>query len=665
MFRFSLFLSLFLAIGCSDDPTPAENNATNNQSNNPTNNPSNNQSNNSTTPTNNSTNNNNVLPGDVRETEPNNELDQATRVAVGQSFAGNIAAGSGQNADIDIFVLSLEGGTILELEFADFAQNLQPEIEFFDEDGLVIRYLNPSTSTKRQVFIPVDGDYYVAVYDIRAEQQHGGDSATYLVQTRIAEPTPIDLDSPASVTGNTSDGNVDVYRVVADTSDVLVFETFGMRSPGQGDIDTVLIAYSPEAGLIDFNDDIDVDDGNYDSMVVFRPEAGLTYLVVVDMWEVLPTNGYTLVSTTTDDNLMAPSPISIGGTFDGVIEDRGDDFDTDFFVVELSAGEVGRFEVESTGDMIPTISVYIDTIFGFFSIADALPVSGIAAVEFGNTIEEAGTFYILVDDLRNAPFEGEAENVGGESFTYTARLNLVEWEPVATAIPGDVLGSVALGTYAWYATVIPANSVLVANVVTGASDFEPVLATYEAGVDESLGEPLAPFFNFAQTTRQLAVGARDIYFRGGAAYDFTLSFSVISIEDILFVEVAEEEPNDTSQTAQSLTLPVALKGATQGTASDSVNEDWFSIELIAGDRVLAYTGPGSDVSANADTILAVYGPNGTSLLSENDDYEGQVDTYFSGLVFVAPADGTYFVKVIPYCSSNSCDNGEYTLYLAN
>lgn len=671
MSKLPLFLLFLASLGCSDDPTPAGNNANNTTNTNNESNQTNNQTNtnNSTTPSNNSTNSNNSnnsnneTPADVSEMEPNDVVEEATSVAIGQSFAGNIAAGSGQNADFDNFVLTLEAGTILELEFLGIAQNLQPEIEISGADGAVVRYLNPNTSMKRQVFIPEDGDYYVSVYDVRSEQQHGGDSATYLVQTRLAVPAPEELNVPGTISGNTSDGDVDVYRVEAENADVMVFETFGIRAPGQGDIDTVLIAYSSADGLIEYNDDINVDEDNYDSSLAFRPVQGQGYLIVVDMWEVLPTNGYTLVTSKTDDDLAAPSPISVGGSFEGVIEDRGEDFDTDFFTVELNAGEIGRFEVDSGGDLNPTISVFIDTEFGFSLIADALPVGKSVALEFGNSVEGPGTFYVLVDDLRNVPFEGNAENVGGESFTYTARLSLVDWEPAATTIPGSVLGSVALGTYAWYDAEIPASSILVANLSATGASFEPTIASYEAGVDLPVGENSATFFNFTQSTRILAVGVRDLYFRGGAAYNFEMSLSTISIDDA-FVATAEMEPNDTSQTAQALTLPVALGGATEGTSSDSINEDWFSVELSAGDRVFAYTAPGPEMAANADTILEVYGPGASAIIAQNDDYEGQVDTFFSGLVFEASVDGTHYIKVVPYCGE-TCDNGAYTLYIAD
>lgn len=659
----NLFILLLLgAMACGDDSSPPANNTANSNNISDSNNASNNQNNtnNTNNPTNTATTNNpDVLDVDVVEVEPNDDSASATPLEVGQSFGGNIAAGAGENADIDFFSLQLEAGQIIEVAF-DSSENIEAELVIFDAEENVVRYLTESVLTSRQFYVPISGEYFIGVYDVREDQQHGGDSAIYTLTTRSVDLAGEAISVPGNATGNFENGAVNVYLVEGEVQDVAVFETFGMREPGQGVVDTVLAVYSPELGPLDFNDDIDPDAEIYDSEVYFRADGASSYYVIVDAWDVGPETGYSLQSSTTDDTISIPSPISLDTPFSGVISAaEGDEFDTDFFVVELGAGEVARFEVSAAdSDMEPTISVYINSIFGFFSIADALPVGDLAAVEFGNSIEGPGTYFVLVDDVRNVPFEGDGQNVGGETFTYTASLSLTTWS--ADAVNGEATNqgaSIRLGTYDWYEFTIPAQTNAMATIeslIDDAQNSDPIFAVYSGGVEEAYDNQLA-LFNEGPDPQIVIVGVRDRYFRGTPDWEITFNMSWVTTPE---TSVDEVEPNDTLGTAQVVSGQGRVAASTQGTNLEDLNEDWFHVQgATSGTDYLIWTREVAG-QAPADTIIEIYNAEG-ELLADNDDYPGQEETYFSGLSFEAAGD--FWVRVIPYCTNSSCANGQYEL----
>ncbi|MCE7988086.1 MAG: DUF11 domain-containing protein [Caldilinea sp. CFX5] len=97
------------------------------------------------------------------------------------------------------------------------------------------------------------------------------------------------------------------------------------------------------------------------------------------------------------------------------------------------------------------------------------------------------------------------------------------------------------------------------------------------------------------------------------------------------------EPDETSATATVVNVGNASPNHNLHTAGDV---DWFALDLTAGLRYLvSAVAEGSD----ADTLLELYGSDGTTLLASNDNLAAdQLDSQVS---FDAPADGRFYVKV--------------------
>jgi uncharacterized protein (DUF2141 family) len=67
--------------------------------------------------------------------------------------------------------------------------------------------------------------------------------------------------------------------------------------------------------------------------------------------------------------------------------------------------------------------------------------------------------------------------------------------------------------------------------------------------------------------------------------------------------------------------------------------DWISLTAEAG---TTYTITTSAWGTRADTVLALYGTDGTTLLMANDDYDGTTD-FSSRLIWEAPSNGVYYL----------------------
>ena len=131
----------------------------------------------------------------------------------------------------------------------------------------------------------------------------------------------------------------------------------------------------------------------------------------------------------------------------------------------------------------------------------------------------------------------------------------------------------------------------------------------------------------------------------------------------------EVEPNDTVGEAQAVSLEFGPGIDIEGSLTTGEDVDVYAITLDEGDlfngAVIA------TVPEQPDTRLQVLDGAGT-MITTNDDDSGQSQVYpalspllrASGLdptlTFVAPASGTYYIRVLPY---NALESGGYTLQM--
>lgn len=660
--RFTLKSMLVISLACAflgacGDDEPDKSNNDNNVNN------VNNENN-----LNNTNNVNNLtIDADVVETEPNDTDEEANSFTVGQSFGGVISPGTVEEFDVDVFSVTLEAGTLLELSI-EHADSLDPIVQVLGDD-LPGRLLQASTSTSRQFFIPEDGEYTVVVLDARAEEEpHGAEDAVYVVTTRAVSPAPQALTIPGSESGDLSGGMVDVYSFTPAEDTAVEAETTAVRAPIESGLDTILMVWSSADGLVAFNDDIDFASGNSDSQAIFRGEEGAEYWIVVDAYANAADGSYSLEAGFTDDAFQAPNVLELDSPFAGVIGEKdGDEFDSDFFTVELAPGDWVRVELEATGDDLqPTFAVYFPSSLGLSLIAIANPVEGAAAAEFTHGGDESSEYFVIVDDLRNVPEDPDEDpaGVGGDTFDYEIEATATTWTPEAASFPYTTAGEIdTLGTFDWFEFSSTPGHFVGAWVTSTEAAFDPVTSVINsAGVDEALN----PGGGWVTQQNTLQIGVRDANFRGAAAgYTYTPSFVSVDVDSLTYDEISEVEPNDEPGTAQEITtLPSSIGGTLDGSPAD-LGADSFKVSMTAGEGLGAYTLAGSDATAEeADTIITVIAPDGTTEILENDDaFESPDMSFFSAVYFVAEEDGDYTLVVTPFCGdADPCGgNGDYTL----
>ena len=619
----------------------------------------------------------------VSEEEPNNEFGEGTSFTLGDNLGGNIAAGSGENSDLDYFTFTGTAGTVVEFGFTSTGAGFEVDgasaatIFLTDEQGSIARVLAAAEGDSRQAFIPADGNYALVVADQRGlgeeSVEHGGADSTYELFTSEVDLSTTDAELGTTQSDDLNDGAVDAYAFTADSTNLYEAEVVAGRDPVGSSLDSVLYIWDADAGeVVKVNDDIDAQNSNFDSLALFRPESGTNYVAVVDAYEFTSDAAYefTVSESDLDDAPDARRDLSVDATFSDVISDRGDDSaDTDYFNITLQPGQTVRIAATATGaELQPHVLALVNTAFGQFPVAIGRPVEGAAAVEFGHpaSAEDPQTYLVNIDDARNVPEEeGDTpENVGGSDYGYDLATSEITWTSSSVTLPASESGSIAdVGNTVFYEFDVSANSLLAYDVETQESDFEPTFGFLADGTFGGAGTAGAALYSSDET---VVAGVRDNFFRGGTGYDFTAEINALAIPDT-FNDVTESEGNDDIANANDVTadLPAAFGGTIENATASDLQPDYVQVSLTSGDSLGAFTEGDGDGNAdnNADTVLRLVDSNGDEILS-NDDYPNQPQgEYFSAVATTVDADGDYYLVVEPYCGEDGdCSgNGNYTL----
>jgi len=107
------------------------------------------------------------------------------------------------------------------------------------------------------------------------------------------------------------------------------------------------------------------------------------------------------------------------------------------------------------------------------------------------------------------------------------------------------------------------------------------------------------------------------------------------------------EPNDTLAQAKTIAYGQTTQLAyIYGQPQDA---DYFKFTAAAGDQIKADVLAAGQIGGQLDSYLFLYGPDGTTVLAENDDRGTPRIDSDSEITFTIPAPGTYYLKV------SSCD----------
>jgi hypothetical protein len=124
------------------------------------------------------------------------------------------------------------------------------------------------------------------------------------------------------------------------------------------------------------------------------------------------------------------------------------------------------------------------------------------------------------------------------------------------------------------------------------------------------------------------------------------------------------EPDDAYTQATSIGYNTA--NAQTHDLSPQGDEDWVSFVATAGTHYIIETystgGFGMSAGGDVDTYIYLYDTNGTTILFEDDD--GGASPLYSRIEWVAPGNGTYYVKITDYETASGTGpglTGEYVI----
>ena len=468
---------------------------------------------------------------------------------------------------------------------------------------------------------------------------------------------------PSTTTGDLNDGAVDIYSVTPGADTILGADLLAGRAPVSSDLDSKIYLWDVAAGeVVAFNDDIDVDNENYDSYLSSALTGGKEYWLVIDAYANADSAAYSLSLSEEDDSVEAPGALTIGGSATGDIKaPENGRFDTDYFSITLQPGQQVKVAATASGELQPALYVARNSEDGAEGLYGSQPVGKRSAltIEHPASADAAGEYLVLVDDARN--LEEGATPVGGATHGYT--IEAAELTPGSTTIDGAALsaglsGDLPIGEYVWYQYALGPKQYITLTANTSATDGEAILATHDDDGASPVG-PSATFFS--EAGEDLTFGVRDAAWRGvyeTFTYPYTISGVVATLPETL-TDVAEAAGNNSAATAQALTPPARVAGqVVAGDDPAAPIHDYYKVTLAVGDRLLVTTSADPNAPLNdpadptsgredADTIIAILDPSGAEI-ARNDELANAEEPGFSAAIVTAATAGEYTIVVESY-----------------
>ena len=127
---------------------------------------------------------------------------------------------------------------------------------------------------------------------------------------------------------------------------------------------------------------------------------------------------------------------------------------------------------------------------------------------------------------------------------------------------------------------------------------------------------------------------------------------LLTSESLVLTPTPESEPNNTPVSATALTSAATCQAAS-GSISPAGDLDYYSFTAPPGARVWALVDTSPSPAASRDSILRLFGPDGTTQIELDDDdglgtnCDGTIDNFTSSTIAgrVLSAGGTYYLRV--------------------
>ncbi len=647
-------------------------------------------------------------PSEVEDNDP--FLGAPQRLDAPATIEGMVAAPAGGRPDVDGFVVAARAGRILRATVSPSGGGqLRAAVRILrlDADGEP-EWERASVSSQRgsaayrDAFIPEDGDYVVAVTD-RANLSDapsawtGGSAYRYVLSVTLLPPAGVPL-GPLPAERSAAINPAGTVQVFDLSSAAAPWVEVALRATEGSSYDALLAVFDRTAGSVVAEDDDS--GGGYDALVRFPAPASPLW-VVADQARaeggtprfVLSARGVDPVSEAepnggaADANAIPSLPWTVAGVIGAPSADRDGRVleDRDVFRFDGVAGRSYALSATRAGGgsaIDPFVSAMRQPWPGAsrpvlehpLAFADDSPVRGDVDARVVVTLVTGGPAYVEVRDARNVAAErsGLAPTAGGDGFRYALRVE--EVPPPAPAPLGVLATSLGRddavgvgGEPDRFAFLVPARipaAVVLGDTSSSAGAFLPAAFVAPAGSRDVLAFLAAPPGGSAVS---------HVFFGGLAEYEIVVADRLGSGSPAFAyrldirrraASVIPEAPgdNDAPATAQPLAWVdgqdgVVVEGTLDGpgrTAVDAI--DVFRIERPAGERLVAFTGPGA--GAPLDTVLVVRRADGSEIAS-NDDVPGATAA-FSAVEFDAGDGGPLHVEVSTW---HDLGAGGYSLFV--
>jgi hypothetical protein len=664
------------------------------------------------------------------ESEPNT-ADEPNAITIPTTVLGTIGAPIegyfGPEADTDFFAFDADAGTVLELSY--LSGEIQAFVQVMDnpEEGpTFFRAMDAANgTTRRQLFIPADGEYLLVIADSRnfdyyLEELFGGDDVTYEVLITIADtPTPEPSGLPLEVAngGLLPTRGVRIYELDIDEAGLLVADVDATELDPPSDFDPALVLMNGSLDeMIAQNDDEDSGAGRYDSLLrhVFEEEASVN--LVLDYFMAGENNRHEMsVIYYTDltreyepnDGISTAWPLPVTAAEEelepvtGTIgtPPAGDVGDLDWYLLgEQVEGDAIVIEVVPADDSLIQPELFVGLVLeGFFGSAFNVLWSSQTGVDGNARIEATalfdGTYYAVVAEADNSPPEDADEEfvleaVGGDDYGYAITAVQFERHPTTVAFLTVVDSEQSLsqtGEVDWFEldTGSDDGGLLVISALGEA--IEPTLFLFDrTPIDQEEGDAIVPVIGslFDSGTQWLATQVD-----ADTAYSFAVwntgEWTAASEPYLFSLEILEEpepyiEDDDYSNSSDGALLVEQVyeifHGEIDGLNEESHDTDVFGVPLSAGNRLIAETfsiveplpegeEPEEGDPFDADTVMELKGPSINSDEEAVIDDDGGSDSFMSRIDFDVPEGGagTYYLEVAPFCDAEGCIGGHYGL----
>lgn len=498
--------------------------------------------------------------------------------------------------DTDWFAIDLTAGEAVRIASDSFNANLVLRDEF----GNSVTFDYRDSDTNENVInaqVSESGTYYIDVTG----------SNSPLDYTLTATLLTDDFANTTSTTGTLDVGGTTTGTInFRNDSDFFAIEltagdAFRIASAG---FDTNLVLLNEVGNVVTFGySDFDTNE----TVIISQIAVSGTYYVAVNSFN-SPLD-YTLTATALEDdfsnNTSTTGVLDVGGTITGTINFRNDE---DFFAIELTASEIVSIASDGSSADITLMDEFGNV------VATDLRDFGTNQDVIIAQVEESGIYYIVVDGDSNSALD------------YTLSATLIADDFLGNSNTTAVLavGGAATGTIDylndedWFAIELTAGEVVrIASDGTAADinlrdEFGNFLASDQR--DFSANQDVL----IAQVTE---TGTYYISVDGdsNSALDYTLTASLID----------DDFTGDTNTTGV-----LEVDGAAVGEIDFRDDEDWFAIELTAGEisRIA------SDGFSAGITLRDEFG---NTVLSDQYDF----NTGQNVLIAQVDVSGTYYISV--------------------